>query len=188
LNPHHKTKEDLQLELSQIDAAKLNPDAFAVLYEKYYKQIFLFIFRRTGEEDLTADLCSVSFLKAMVSIKKYEYRGVPFSAWLFRIALNEINMYYRKSQKERFVSLDSKGVLSLASESADGYSEEQQKRLMLALSKLNADDMQLIELRFFENRSFAEVAEISGITENHAKVKVYRILDKLKTFLKGSRN
>jgi RNA polymerase sigma-70 factor (ECF subfamily) len=64
---------------------------------------------------------------------------------------------------------------------------DDQKLLMLALSKLLENEMQLIELRFFEERSFAEVGAIAGITENHAKVKVYRILSKLKLLLKGSR-
>ena len=106
MNEHHKTDNDLALELQQVEAAKSDPARFSVLYEKYYKVIFIFIFRRTGEEELAADITSNTFLKAMLALPKYEYKGVPFSAFLFRIALNEINMYFRKSKKERVVSLE----------------------------------------------------------------------------------
>jgi RNA polymerase sigma-70 factor (ECF subfamily) len=187
LNLHHKSEEDLRKDLEQIEAAKVNPDAFGVLYEKYYKQIFVFVHRRTDNEELTADICSLTFLKAMLNLSKYRDRGLPFSSWLFRIALNEVNMYFRKSKKERCVSLDTNGVSSLASESALGNREDDRKMLMLALSRLPMEDMQLIELRFFEERPFSEVGEISGMTENNAKVRVYRILNKLKTILNSIR-
>lgn len=187
MNPHHKNEEELRQELQQIESAKADPDEFAVLYEKYYKQIYVFIYRRTDHEELSADLCSLTFLKAMLNLGKYVDRGLPFSAWLFRIALNEVNMFYRKNKAGRCVSLDSKGVQNLISESGENMNPEDHKLLMLALGKLGESEMQLIELRFFEDRPFAEVAEITGITENNAKVRVYRILDKLKTFLKGSR-
>ena len=78
MNAHHKTDTDIQLELQQIEAAKLNPARFDVLYEKYYKPIFVFVYRRTENEDLCADITSMVFLKALVNIKKYQFKGVPF--------------------------------------------------------------------------------------------------------------
>jgi RNA polymerase sigma-70 factor (ECF subfamily) len=188
LNPHHKSEEDLRKELEQIEMARSNPDGFGVLYERYYKQIFVFINRRTDNEELSSDLCSLTFLKAMLNLPKYQHKGLPFSSWLFRIALNEVNMFYRKNKMDRCVSLDTRGVMSLVAESSSGLQEEQSKLLMLALGRLREDEMQLIELRFFEERPFSEVGEITGITENNAKVKVYRILEKLKALLKGSRS
>jgi len=187
VNAHHKDEAYLLEEQLQIAAAKADPDAFGVLYEKYYRPLFVFIHRRTDNEELTADLCSLTFLKAMLNINKYTDRGLPFSSWLFRIALNELNLFYRKNKKERCVSLDAKGVSLLAGDATAGSKAEDQQLLMRALSKLPEADMQLIELRFFEERPFAEVGEITGMTENNAKVRVYRILEKLKTLLKGSR-
>ena len=64
-NSYHKTKEDLEQELKQVEAAKADPARFAVLYDKYYKPIFVFIYRRTGNEELTADITSMVFMKAM---------------------------------------------------------------------------------------------------------------------------
>lgn len=184
MNIHHKNDTDLDLEMQQVEAAKLNPAQFDVLYEKYYKSIFVFIYRRTGNEDLSADITSQVFLKALINIKKYVFKGVPFSAWLFRIAFNEINMYFRKNNAHRIVSLEQKSISQIVMEVQEEDNTLGQQRMMTALKKLDGDDIQLIELRFFEKRSFAEVGEIIGITENNAKVKVYRILDKLKKVLK----
>ena len=121
----------------------------------------------------------------MINIKRYEYKGVPFSAWLFRIATNEINMYFRKTNKERVVSLDKNNISHIIAEVKENDSDDNKKMLLLALSKLKPEEMQLVELRFFEERPFAEVGNIAGITENNAKVKLYRILEKLKIMLKG---
>lgn len=184
MNIHHKNDTDLDLEMQQVEAAKLNPAQFDMLYEKYYRSIFVFIYRRTGNEDLSADITSQVFLKALINIKKYVFKGVPFSAWLFRIAFNEINMYFRKNNAHRIVSLEQKSISQIVMEVQEEDNTLGQQRMMTALKKLDGDDIQLIELRFFEKRSFAEIGVIIGITENNAKVKVYRILDKLKKVLK----
>lgn len=183
VNEHHKTAADLNEEQKLVEAAKADPAKFSLLYEKYYKVIFVFIFRRTGEEEVTADITSNTFLKAMLALPKYEYKGVPFSAFLFRIALNEINMYFRKSKKERVVSLGQANLGAMADETGQGDTEENRGLVLALLAHLDSEAMQLIEMRFFEKRPFAEIAGILGITENHAKVKTYRILDKLKALI-----
>lgn len=182
-NSYHKTKEDLEKELKQVEAAKADPARFGILYDKYYKPIFVFIYRRTGQEELTADLTSMVFMKAMMNIQKYEYRGVPFSAWLFRIAFNEMNMYFRKSNSERVVSLEKADISMMIDDMEGNDTEENKQAIMSALEQLPEEAVQLIELRFFEKRSFSEVGDILGITENNAKVKVYRILDKMKALI-----
>ncbi len=183
MNAYHKNEIDLKLEMQQVEAAKANPARFNVLYENHYKSIFIFIHRRTEDEELTADITSQVFLKALLNIKKYEYKGVPFSAWLFRIALNELNMYFRKNNTNRVVSLEQNSIGQIMQEIQEEDNTQTLQQMLLALKQLNTEDMQLIELRFFEKRAFAEVAAIVGITENNAKVKVYRILDKLKKML-----
>ena len=167
----------------QVEAAKADPARFNVLYEKYYKSIFIFIHRRTNDEDLTADITSQVFLKALINIKKYQYRGVPFSAWLFRIALNELNMYFRKNDANRVVSIEQTGIVQIIQEVKEEDTGYEKQQMLLALKQLEMEDIQIIELRFFEKRPFAEVAGIVGITESNAKVRVYRILEKLKKLL-----
>lgn len=183
MNAHHKTDTDLKQELQQVEAAKQNPARFDVLYDRYYKSIFVFVYRRIGDEEVTADITSQVFLKALINIKKYEFKGVPFSAWLFRIAFNEINMYFRKNKADRIVSIEQSGIAMILAEVKEEDRSEVQQKMMQALKQMTEEDTQLIELRFFEKRSFAEVGNIVGITENNAKVKVYRIIDKIKKLM-----
>jgi len=189
-NKHHKTIPELELELRQIKAAQEDPAHFHPLYDSYYKPIFVFIYRRTANEDLTADLTSTVFLKALVYLKKFEYRKVPFSAWLFRIAINEVNMHFRKQKSVRIISLSSEAIREISSETLSGTSltetgssENDDKLLMACITQLPPEAIQLLELRFFENRPFQEVARLLNITEGNAKVKIYRILEKLKAIL-----
>lgn len=183
MNEHHKTADDLRVELAIVEAAKSDPSKFGALYSKYYRQVFVFVFRRVGDEEQSGDIVANTFLKAMLALSKYTFKGVPFSAWLFRIAANEVNMFFRKTNRERVVSLDKSDLGKMIAESGESDSEENQKLLLKALGTLSTDEMQLIELRFFEKRAFIEVGEIIGITENNAKVRTYRILDKLKQLL-----
>lgn len=186
MNEYHKTAEDLKAELAIVESAKNDPARFGLLYEKYYRQVFVFVYRRTGDDSVTSDIVSNTFLKAMLSLKKYVYKGVPFSAWLFRIAINEVNMFFRKNERERQVSLDKTDLGKMIAEAGESDSDENQRLLLKVLGTLPPEEMQLLELRFFEKRAFAEVGEILGITENNAKVRTYRILDRLKAvFIKA---
>ncbi|MBL7891914.1 MAG: sigma-70 family RNA polymerase sigma factor [Bacteroidia bacterium] len=180
---HHQSAPEIEQELRQINAAKLDPAQFQPLYDKYYKPIYIFIFRRTGNEDLTSDLTSQVFLRALINIKKYEHRGLPFSAWLFRIAFNEVNMFFRKTNTQRVISIDTTKINSIAVEAELESTAETDKLLMDCIAELSADAIQVIELRYFESRSFNEVARLLGISESNAKVKVYRILEKLKRII-----
>lgn len=72
-----------------IEAAKNDPVQFKPLYEKYFKRIFLFVYHRVEDRDITADLTSQIFLKAMQRMHQFKFRGLPFSSWLYRIAINE---------------------------------------------------------------------------------------------------
>lgn len=180
-------KEDIQRaeqlleEKSIIEKSQLDPKFFRPLYEKYFKRIFLFVHRRVGDKECTADITSQIFLKALTNIKKFEARGLPFSAWLFRIAINECTNFFRKTKRDRHVSLDSISVNELFEDlTAEQGLEDLQRKLPDMLQKLSPDELQLIELRYFEQRPFRDVADILGITENYAKVRVYRVLDKMK--------
>jgi len=167
-------------DLKHIEAAKKDPRHFRHLYDKYYKQIFLFINRRTDDEHTTADLTQTVFLKAMQHLKGYEDRGVPFSAWLYRIASNEVAQHFRDSSKVRTVCLETSDMDEMLEEKDAEVDHAKREQVFAAIKKLQPQDLELIEMRFFEKRSFKEIADIKGITENHAKVKTYRILDKVK--------
>lgn len=175
------SQDTINQEWSEIQAAQENPRYFRPLYNRYYESVFRFVLRRTSDEALTADLCSQIFLKAMENLQKYQHRGVPFSAWLFRIASNEVAQHFRNVQKSRVVSVAENTLGDVVEEMEDeDHFQLDRQQLIEALETLKPDDMQLIEMRFFEQRPFKEVAEILGITENNAKVKTYRILQRMK--------
>lgn len=168
-----------------IALAKKKPEVFAPLYEKYYLQIFNFVYKRVQNEAVTGDLVSTVFLKAMLNIQKYEDRGFPFSSWLYRIALNETNLFFRKNKKMIEVSLNTIELKSLEDEILSTENEKQRKLLIEGMNMLNFDQVNLLELRFFEGRRFKEIGEILGFSEDNAKVKVYRAVKKLRVIIGG---
>lgn len=175
------TQKEMQNEWTEVQAAQEAPSKFRVLYNRYYEPIFRFVYKRTADEALAADLTSQTFLKALHKIDKYVFKGVPFSAWLFRIASNEIAQHFRKIKKNRVVTLEERNIKELV----DEYDDKEQLELNIKLLKemmeqLKPDEIELLELRFFEKRPFKEVADILDITENNAKVKIYRLLQKMK--------
>ncbi|MBK5280099.1 MAG: sigma-70 family RNA polymerase sigma factor [Bacteroidia bacterium] len=164
-----------------IREAIANPDAFRPLYEAYFKKIYLFVMHRVGDKDIAGDLTQQVFLSALTHIGRYQFRGFPFSAWLFRIAINQCNNFFRKKKLNRTVVLEDASVEHLYAEiTADQTLEEWERQLPAILEKLEQDELYVIELRFFEARPFKEIADILGITENYAKVRTYRILEKMK--------
>ena len=170
---------DREQEHAQIEASKQNPQCFEPIYKKYYKQLLNFVYKRVENLDDCREVTSVVFAKALSKIKTYTDYGFPFSSWLYRIAVNEINEFYRDSKKRRALSIDEKGITSIAEETGN-HKHELKSVLKKALHYLSEAEMLLIELRFFEERPFSEMAEIIGITENNAKVRTYRAIDKLK--------
>lgn len=164
-----------QQEQQAIEAAQADPARFAPLYEHYFTIIFRFIHRRTGHRDLTADLTQQAFLKAMLALPRYTQRGLPFRAWLYRIALNEVRMYWRK-RKEVNMEVSAIEWRGLVQEvGVEGQGDEEQ-RLLHLLGRLDEDRQRLIELRYFDGLSFAEVGQVLGIGEDAAKMRTHRVL------------
>lgn len=162
--------------------AKKKSKYFGALYDRYFDQIFRFTFKRLGgNESLAGDLAQQTFIKAMANLQKYEYRGLPFSSWLYRIAQNEVSMFFRQQKKNYSVSIDEERLMDVAGEAnINSYmSIEQQEQLVETLNKLEQSQQDLIELRFFQEMSFKEIAEIYDITEANAKMRTYRILEKI---------
>ncbi len=176
-------KPDLPEEARQVEDSKKDPKKFEVLYERYFDQIFGFILNRVNDRNHTADLTSQTFLKALVNIEKFKFQGLPFSAWLYRIAVNECNQFFRDSKNVRFVVFDDFFAGKIEGELVDNSQallSGKYQRIKDSLQYLSMEEMQLLELRFFEEKPFKEVAYILNITENNAKVRTYRVLDKIK--------
>lgn len=179
---YHKTKDELLKELRIIECAKQDPKAFGVLYERYYHEIFVFINKKTDDMNVSGDITSQVFYKALGNIKKYTYKGVPFSAWLYRIASNETNLYFRKNKKQRAISIESEGVEKMIT-LFEPSEERDIEPVIQAIAKLKPNEVELIELRFFEKLSFRDIAYILNTTENNAKVKTFRIIKRIRKIM-----
>ncbi|MFT5779304.1 MAG: RNA polymerase sigma-70 factor (ECF subfamily) [Crocinitomicaceae bacterium] len=173
-----------QLSESEVIAlAKKDQTYFGALYDNYFEQIFRFIFKRLGgNEAVSGDLTQQTFMKAMANLEKYEDRGLPFSSWLYRIAQNEVSMHFRKQKKAFTVPIDENRVMDVATEASldtQYMTSDQQEKLISKLNNLDAAQLDLIELRFFQELSFKQIAEIYKITEANAKMRTYRILERI---------
>jgi len=177
---NHKTHEQLEDEKWLIEKAQANPKDFEPLYNQYFEKIFRFVYQRMENKEEASDITSQVFIKALVNINNFRYRTVPFSAWLYRIAINEVSSFYSNSKKNRQVNIETVQLNNFFEEPNPDLMEERIETIIEVLKQISDNDLILIEMRFFENRSFNEIAGIIGITENNAKVKVYRVIDKMK--------
>lgn len=183
---YHQTVQRIEEELEWIRLAKINPAHFAPLYKRYHEQIFRYIYLRMEDDEMAYDITSQVFVKAIQHISTYEYRGVPFSSWLYRIAKSELYQSFRDKQSNRMINVDTMQLGHIVDELEEENDELNRKRLVKGLAKLKEKEIQFIEMRFFEKRSFKEIGEILGITENNAKVKTFRVLEKLKSIVKST--
>jgi RNA polymerase sigma-70 factor, ECF subfamily len=175
------TDDEIRKEQDLIEKSKKNPRAFGEIYEKYFDQIFNYILRQIGDDELAGDLCSQTFVNALNNLSRYEFRGFPFSAWLYKIAGNEVNKHYRKHKGKIIFSIEELKVRELMEQSDDDWDEELINRLIQYMNELPTEMVQVLELRFFENKDFKEIAFILDMTESGAKMRTYRALDKLRT-------
>lgn len=174
-------------EMELIARAKTDIAFFAPVYEANYKAIFSFVYNRIRDKETVADLVQQTFLKAMVNLDKYQDKGFPFSSWLYRIAINEVNMYFRKG-KVTEVEIQEKDAVELIHEISGNSDEQTIQRCLELMAQLPEEQSQLIEMRFFDKLSFQEIGQVYSITEANAKMRLYRILEKLKNDLKEFRN
>ena len=174
------TEEQILQELEIIKQSKKDNHAFGQLYEKYFTKIYYFIYRQTDDEDVAGDICSQTFLNALNKIHRYEFRGFPFSAWLYKIAANEVYKFYRKNNRKKVFSLEELKIKELVEQVDVGWDEDQIKKLIEFMKDLPTDMLQVLELRFYEDRNFKEIAYILDITESGAKMRTYRALDQLR--------
>ena len=177
---YHQSQKQLLSENDSVEAAKKDPKQFEALYKKYYEQIFRYIHQRMDDKEMAFDITSQVFLKAMINLPKYKYKGVPFSSWLYRIAMSEVYQSFKDKKSTRTVNVDTSNVEDIIEEVEEDNTEEMRQALIEVIGDLPEVELQIIEMRYFEKRSYREIGDILGMTENNAKVKAYRIVEKLK--------
>jgi RNA polymerase sigma-70 factor, ECF subfamily len=177
-----RKKERVKLNEDELVAlAMKNPRHFSKLYDLYHHKIYCYVYRRVGDYDTAADVTSETFIKAFANINKYQFQGFGFSSWLYKIATNELNLFFRKHETEtRHISIYSKTIELLTEIDLDTTLEEKLAYLQQILSELELQEVQLLEWRFYEELSFKEIGFLMEITEDNAKVRTYRVIDKVR--------
>ncbi|OFZ28924.1 MAG: hypothetical protein A3D92_08035 [Bacteroidetes bacterium RIFCSPHIGHO2_02_FULL_44_7] len=183
---------DISSEKDLIARAQRDPQVFGEVFDAYYPAIFGYILRRVGNVQLAEDLTSQVFFKALKKLWQFQWRSLPFSAWLYRIASNEIAYYFRTLHTPT-VSLD----VLMENEGYEVASEvDVKEELMKAeedlqrhkdflvvqknLAQLPAHYQEVIALRFFEHKKIEEIAMILGKKEGTIKSLLSRGLEKLR--------
>lgn len=177
--------ESREEEIVQIEKAKRSPEAFRPLYDTYYERIFRFIFQKVEEEEVAADLTSSVFLKAILKLDSYRHQGFSFGAWLYKIALNELLLYFREHKRERKVLIGKEFLDSLYT-SGNEEKEKLLDKLTEAIQKLKEEEVQLIELKFWEKKSHREIAYLMELSLANVKVKMHRLYRKLENHIKNN--
>lgn len=175
-----------QLLLSEVQAS---PDQFGRVFDEFYSRILRYCVKRTGDVTLSEDLTSEVFIKAFKNIQKFQWRNVTFSAWLYRIALNEISSHYRKKQHVSLdVMIQEEGFdppdRTLLYEEIVQAEDELQKhhdflKVQRELQNLPLKYQEVLSLRYFEEKKVSEIAEILGKKEGTVKSLLSRGFDKL---------
>lgn len=164
-----------------------NLDAFSVLYQRNISRIYTYIFYRTGNVHDAEDLTARVFHRAMGHIQNYKNTGVPFSAWLYRIAHNLVANWHRDSKRKQEVPLEDHELFLAHGEMPESQivSSQESEKLMEGIRKLTDERQQLILLKFVEKMSNAEVALIMGRSEGAIKSLYHRTLISLRQVLTG---
>ncbi|XOB40371.1 MAG: RNA polymerase sigma factor [Candidatus Nealsonbacteria bacterium] len=181
---------NLKEEKELVKRAKKNLEVFGELYDQYYSQIFGYVLKRTADLEISQDITSETFFKALKNLWQFRWKNISISSWFYRIANNEIANYFRKN-KYKPVSLEKiPEPLAVSNPFAEIIEAEQELKkhqdfliLQEKISKLPIKYQEVIILRFFEKKKIEEVAEILGKKEGTVKSLLSRGLEKLRNLV-----
>jgi RNA polymerase sigma-70 factor, ECF subfamily len=169
----HNQVDERQL----VEAAQRDPSRFAELFELHVRRVYAFVSLRVWDRQDAEDVTSEVFHQALRNLKDYEYRGVPFSAWLFRIAANAIAQRGRSALREAGNPIEKEPVTE-----ADA---ERRAMVFQIVSKLPPDQQRVVTLRYTEEKSVAEIAGEMRRTEAAVKQLHFRAIQNLRKHMEG---
>lgn len=169
------------LERLRVQAAQKDPSRFAELYELNFQRVYGYVARRVRDRAVAEDLTAEVFHRALANLKNYDWRGIPFAAWLLRIASNMITDQWRQSAKERVVEDPPEASTEPNLEEID-----QRARLFRMVQELPPDQRRVVQMRFTEGKSIREIAHDLGRTEGAVKQLQFRALQSLRARLEGA--
>jgi RNA polymerase sigma-70 factor, ECF subfamily len=166
-----------------VEAAQKDPARFGELYERNFERVYAYAMRRVGNRAEAEDLTAEVFHHALANLKRFEWRGIPFAAWLFRIAANLISDRWQRTGRE--VTDDAQ--IGSAQVSPSEIEEVERKATLFRLvDRLPAEQKRVVLLRFVEQKSIKEVAKEVRKTEGAVKQLQFRALSTLRARLEGA--
>jgi RNA polymerase sigma-70 factor, ECF subfamily len=170
---------DVTDDIALAQAGEGNSEAFGVLYERYVGRIYNYIYYRTGNQSDAEDLTARVFIRAMHHIKNYQNRGLPFTAWLYRIAHNLVANWHRDNSRRPEIPLDDGVIVRYHRQEHPEHAllkSQERERLLGLIRGLPPDRQQLLILKFVDHLSNAEIGQIMGKTEGAVKSLYHRTL------------
>jgi RNA polymerase sigma-70 factor, ECF subfamily len=171
-------KKDAHDERLLIEAAQKDPARFTELYEEHFERVYAFVARRLRNRDDAEDVTSEVFRDALANIGKFEWRGAPFASWLYRIASNAIADRWQHAAKEQGTALADDPPDNSAHANPEAI--ESRARLFRLVGTLPDDQRRVIEMRFAEGKSIAEIAREIGRTGGAVKQLQFRAIQNLR--------
>jgi RNA polymerase sigma-70 factor (ECF subfamily) len=180
------TSAELDVERRMIEAAQLDSRRFAELYARHFERVYAFAVTRTANRGDAEEVTAETFARALRSLGRFEWRGVPFAAWLLQIAAHAAADQHRRRSRETPLDEAGDGVVTLpATELAD---VEERADLFALVDRLPEDQRQVIVARFGQGRSSKEVAQALGRSEGAVKQLQYRALKTLRAWMGARRD
>ena len=166
-----------------VEAAQKDPARFADLYELNFERVYAYVVKRVRDRAETEDLTAEVFHQALANLKRFEWRGIPFAAWLFRIAANLISDRWQRSGRE---VTDDSAMESAQVSPAEIEEVERRATLFRLVDTLPDEQKRIVVLRFVEQKSIKEVAKEVRKTEGAVKQLQFRALTNLRARMEGA--
>ncbi len=166
-----------------IEAAQRDRSRFAELYENNFERVYAYIARRVRDRDEAQDLTADVFHSALANLAKFEWRGAPFSAWLYRIAANAIIDRSKSSSRRAMSEVEVEDLPGSAETGAELDEVEHRARLFKLVERLPIDQSRVIVMRFAEQKSIREIATALARSEGAIKQLQFRGLQNLRVRL-----
>jgi len=173
----HRSAAELETERQQILAAQRDRAAFAPLYERYVDQIFAYAYTLTKDKEQAEDVTAATFAKAIEELPRFQWRGVPYSAWLYRVAGNLVT---RERRRPGWIELEPHMATDATDPSDVAERMDRDSEIRGAVAALPADQRQAVVMRFGGELSCREIGEIMGRSEGAVKLLSFRALTTLR--------
>jgi RNA polymerase sigma-70 factor, ECF subfamily len=168
-----------------VEAAQKDPARFAELYENNFERVYAYVVRRVGDRTETEDLTSEVFHHALANLQRFEWRGTPFAAWLYRIAANLISDRWQRSKRENLVD-EPEQIEGAQARNVEFEEVERKATLFRLVETLPEEQRRVVVLRFVEQKSIKEVAREIRKTEGAVKQLQFRALTSLRARMEGA--